>query len=636
MVMESGDAFRGALARVRDRLLAERSADGHWVGRLSSSALATATAAAAAAVAGGESERDLLGRTLAWIAAHQNADGGWGDTVRSRSNLSTTALCWAALAFDPEPQTRTETVRRAERFISDRAGGPNGVASGDLDPERVARAVIASYGKDRTFSAPILSMCALAGRLGEGRDAWREVPALPFELAACPERWLKWLRLPVVSYALPALVAIGQAKHHFDPPACPVARFARNFVRKRTLAVLERIQPASGGFLEAVPLTSFVAMSLAAIGRGDHPVVRKALGFLKASVREDGSLPIDTNLATWVTTLAVNALAESPEFDMLLGPAERARLRDWILGGRHLEVHPYTGAEPGGWAWTDLPGGVPDADDTAGALLALRHLVAADPPAPGQGLAVCEAAAAGVRWLLRLQNSDGGVPTFCHGWGALEFDKSAPDLTAHALRAWVAWLPDLPEDLATGVRRAVPRAAAYIERTQRPDGSWLPLWFGNELAEGETNPTYGTARVLLALEALGREQRLDAGLATRAMMARGAEWLLGAQGPDGGWGGAGGVAASIEETALALEALAGLILVPRTGENRTDLPVARARAAARRGVAWLIKETDAGRRMEPAPIGFYFAKLWYFERLYPLVFTVAALEKAAAAGLFAP
>ncbi len=32
---------------------------------------------------------------------------------------------------------------------------------------------------------------------------------------------------------------------------------------------------------------------------------------------------------------------------------------------------------------------------------------------------------------------------------------------------------------------------------------------------------------------------------------------------------------------------------------------------------------------QPAPIGFYFAKLWYYERLYPMVFTVAALEAVA-------
>jgi squalene-hopene/tetraprenyl-beta-curcumene cyclase len=31
--------------------------------------------------------------------------------------------------------------------------------------------------------------------------------------------------------------------------------------------------------------------------------------------------------------------------------------------------------------------------------------------------------------------------------------------------------------------------------------------------------------------------------------------------------------------------------------------------------------------MNPSPIGFYFAKLWYFERMYPLVFAVSALGR---------
>ncbi|MEZ5301754.1 MAG: hypothetical protein R3F11_14050 [Verrucomicrobiales bacterium] len=30
-----------------------------------------------------------------------------------------------------------------------------------------------------------------------------------------------------------------------------------------------------------------------------------------------------------------------------------------------------------------------------------------------------------------------------------------------------------------------------------------------------------------------------------------------------------------------------------------------------------------------APIGFYFAKLWYFEKLYPLAWTMAALRRLA-------
>jgi hypothetical protein len=36
---------------------------------------------------------------------------------------------------------------------------------------------------------------------------------------------------------------------------------------------------------------------------------------------------------------------------------------------------------------------------------------------------------------------------------------------------------------------------------QRADGSWVPLWFGNQDHPAEENPVYGTAKVLLAYAA---------------------------------------------------------------------------------------------------------------------------------------
>ena len=39
------------------------------------------------------------------------------------------------------------------------------------------------------------------------------------------------------TYALPALVAIGQARHHFAPSRNPAARFVRHALRARTLDV---------------------------------------------------------------------------------------------------------------------------------------------------------------------------------------------------------------------------------------------------------------------------------------------------------------------------------------------------------------------------------------------------------------
>ncbi|MEZ0263468.1 MAG: prenyltransferase/squalene oxidase repeat-containing protein, partial [Phycisphaerae bacterium] len=470
------------LARATAQLLAARTPAGHWTGELSSSALSTATATFALHLHSPDHHAPLIRAGLGWLVAHQNPDGGWGDTTLSHSNISTTALCWAALTIAGDDAD--DAVRRAEKWLAR--------AAGSLAPTDVARAIVARYGKDRTFSVPILTMCALAGRLGEGRDPWRYVTQLPFELAALPQSWYRFFRLPVVSYALPALISMGLARHHNRPTRNPITRSLRAVSRRRVLRVLRSIQPTGGGFLEATPLTSFVTMSLIGAGLHDHPVVAEAVGFLERSARPDGSWPIDTNLATWITTLSVNALAaRDGAVALALAPAERSTIREWLLNQQYRTRHPYTGAPPGAWAWTDLPGGVPDADDTPGALLAIHHLGEVDDR-------VTSAAHAGVRWLLDLQNSDGGIPTFCRGWTNLPFDRSGPDLTAHTILAWLAWRDRLPARTVRRIDRAVPRALRYLQRHQRPDGSWLPLWFGNQHAPDDENPTYGTAKVLLA------------------------------------------------------------------------------------------------------------------------------------------
>ena len=377
----------------------------------------------------------------------------------------------------------------------------------------------------------------------------------------------------------------------------------RNLTRKKTLRVLETIQPPNGGFLEATPLTSFVTMSLAGIGLADHPVTQKGVAFLKASIRPDGSWPIDTNLATWVTTLSVNALGEALPTDAL------APIRDWLLAQQYREEHPYTLAAPGGWAWTPLPGGVPDADDTPGALIALRNLGDVTD-------ATREAARQGCTWLLNLQNRDGGIPTFCRGWTNLPFDRSSPDLTAHTLRAWLAWRDELPE-LQPNIDDALQRAARFLAQNEGAsmDG-WAPLWFGSQHAPDEINWTYGTAKVAMALNEPA--QLAQPGGAMRQRGAR--NCLLHLQREDGAWGGFESGPASIEETALALEALSGI--GDEKGEDSADVQAARGR-----GANWLLEEVESGAWTNPSPIGFYFAKLWYYEKLYPVIFATGALER---------
>ena len=681
------EAFTETLQSARRALLAARTPAGQWEGDIPGGAFATAAAVFAlhqyrlacnddAAVRATDAQSSKLVRQgLGWLALNQNADGGWGETVESGSDVGSTALCWAAFTADSTTATGySSAVAAAEAWLAR--------AAGNLEPERLARAIADRYGTDPTLSVPILALCAVAGRLGPPPRAWRLVPQLPFERAVLPG--LNGNRLPVAHHALPAFLAVGLVRHVHLPTKNPVARAARAAARGRALRRIEQSPAGTAGASGAAPLTGFVVASLCAAGHVDSPAVRQGTDLLLRAARDDGSWPVETNLATRVTTLAVNALlttgsesahtpkpprgsterTESPAAPPRdpppdLSGADSAQIRDWLLRQHPTDV-PGT---PAGWAQSDVPGSVPDADDTAGALLALKHLggrieranpidpTASDGADTAAGLRALRrhfdadeptraAAAAGVRWLLDRQGADGGIPV----------DPSGSDLTAHALRAWRAWGPELPPDLQARVREASLAAVRYLVAQQRPGGSWLPLWFGSQRHPNGENPTYGTARVLRAAFSVPLRDALP--LNWTAAVRKGVEWLLSAQNTDGGWGGGAGIPPSVEETALAAESLANVLSHDRTvrsgidterddewtifhkmdevvldGEGESE----RVTAAVERAATWLVERTRRGREFPPAPIGRTAAGLWYVERLYPLAFTVAALEQVRAA-----
>ncbi len=298
----------------------------------------------------------------------------FGDTNRSHSNIATSLLVQAAWKLANFKASASQ-VDRLQQYIAS---------------QNCWDGLKRRYGKDKTFVVPILTNCALAGIA-----QWNQVPALPFEAAWLPQSWYRLARMPVVSYAVPALVAIGQVKFHFQPPRNPLLRGLRRQAIEPTLRVLRSMQPESGGYLEAVPLTSFVLMSLAGVGKLDLQVAKDCVRFIMDSRLADGSWPIDTNLATWVTSLSIVAyrrrsrnrvkipLEKAPtatEMDSrdAVGSTKpnsvTAQTLRWLLKCQHLRRHPFTGARPGGWGWTNLSGAVPDADDTPAALLAIASL----------------------------------------------------------------------------------------------------------------------------------------------------------------------------------------------------------------------------------------------------------------------
>lgn len=555
------------IRELTDKLCSLRQEDGIWRGVLSSSAISTSVSLFALYEIDKEKYRSLIEAAAKWLEDTMCEDGSWGDSVDSPSNPTATLLSFAALHAVGHDSPRTR------QLLTERFGG--------YSDDKIIEGVLKYYGKDLTFSVPILVMCAMTGVI----HSWDKIPSFPFELAVLPQRFFRFLNLPVVSYAIPALIAVGILR--FKKGKRGIVSGIRQQFIPSCLKVLTRLQPEDGGFLEAAPLTAFVSMCMSGAGYREHPVTKKAAQFLVNTVRADGSWPIDTDLSGWLTSLSIRVLGDDlPNRDFLL-----SRLKN----NQTKAEHPFTGAKAGGWGWSDLSGSVPDGDDTSGALIALHHLT---------GGIRCKGVKSGVKWLMALQNNDGGMPTFCKGWGKLPFDRSSADITAHALLALGGWRKQLPAAFQLQVEKSEKRLLTWLETHQAEDGSWTPLWFGDQDSDDEASPVYGTATALDYLAQLSFSS---------TMTQRGIEFLLQSQNEDGGWGGKKGVESKATLTGKALSALAGYADTPKT--------------AMERAVDYLLKRHEEGTLLKNEPIGLYFARLWYSEELYPLVFVLDGLKK---------
>lgn len=580
------EQIKTASEKLFNQLLDERNNKGVWDGQLSSSALANAVAVFALWKLNAENNKEYIQQGLIWLKNNINTDGGFGDTPISKSNLSTSLLCWSAFSIVNENSEFTSCIKKLESYLKSHIGS--------LGPKSISHAVLEHYADDRTFSVPILAMCALAGRLGN--DGWEYVPQLPYQFAALPNSFFRWLNLSVVSYAIPALISMGLIRQKMVPPKNSIIRLINNALESKLLKVLSEKQPDNGGFLEAIPLTAFVLMTLIGAGYKEHRVCKKAEAFLKQSMRNNGSFPIDTNLTTWVTTLAVNAM--SKEQFQSLQTSEKESISNWLLQQQHKTVHPFTKTPPGGWAWINTQGGVADGDDTSGALIALKKLKGNAPDA-------INSAKLGLNWLMGIQNNDGGFPTFCKGWGKLPFDASCPDITAHAIRAILEWQKEMDQAFSGKLEKSLSKAIKYLKNTQKNDGSWLPLWFGNEKDTKHENPVYGTSLVVYGLCCARNKGRAN----LDDMIEQGSYFLNACKNDDGSWGGNKNIHGSIEETSLAIKALHMSGFNSILGDSMN----------------WLINKLN--NPIQAAPIGLYFASLWYHEQMYPKVFALGALNE---------
>jgi squalene-hopene/tetraprenyl-beta-curcumene cyclase len=337
--------------------------------------------------------------------------------------------------------------------------------------------------------------------------------------------------------------------------------------------------------------------------------MRRGLEGLETFIIDDGTRRLEAcQSPVWDTCLAVLALADAghPPDDPAL-----VRAADWLLDQQVLARGDWSirrpELAPGGWAFEFANANYPDVDDTtevALALAAVRH------PEPQRVRSAIDRA---LTWVEGMQSRDGG-------WGAFDadnvrelirdlpfldfgevIDPPSADVTAHAVEMLAV--------LGRGAGRPASRGVDWLLANQEPDGSWFGRWGANHV--------YGTGAVLPAL--------VRAGISPQHLSVRRAvRWLENHQNHDGGWGEdlrsytdpawIGRGASTASQTAWALLAL------DAAGERS---------AAVARGVQWLIAtQRPDGGWDEPQFTGTGFPGDFYLNyHLYRIVFPVMALGR---------
>ena len=531
-------ALDAAIERATRALLALQRDDGHFVFELEADATIPAEYVLLVHYLGETPNNDLEAKIGVYLRRIQCDHGGWALYTGGGLDVSATVKAYFAL-----------------KMIGD---------SPDTPHMRRAREAVLAHGGAARSNVFTRILLALYGQID-----WSNTPAIPVEMILLP-RWFPvhtskmsyWARTVLV----PLLVLAALKPRARNPRAVQISElFAADAPKAKWRAphqnawwaaffhvldtVLKTIEPAWPGRLRKKAIARCVAfvterlngddglgaiypamansvMMYDALGcaptHPDRAIARRSIEKLLV-LRDDEAYCQPCVSPVWDTALVAHALMEAG----VGTDSATAELCDWLIPRQVLDVKGdwadvRPDVLPGGWAFQYNNAYYPDLDDTAVVVMALDRATAGKTTTDS----CAQAIARGREWVEGLQSHNGGwaafdadnmyyylnnIPFADHG--AL-LDPPTADVTARC----IGMLAQLGEPAHSP---RIQSAVDCLARTQEKDGSWFGRWGVNYI--------YGTWSVLAGLNAAGLD--LDSPPIRRA-----ADWLIGIQNADGGWG----------------------------------------------------------------------------------------------------
>lgn len=287
--------------------------------------------------------------------------------------------------------------------------------------------------------------------------------------------------------------------------------------------IIER-QEATGDWAGIIPamLNSMLGLRALDYDPNDPVVIRGFQALDNFAIETEDYYRIQPCVSpVWDTAWVIRALVDSgiaPDHPAIVKAGE------WLLQKQIIDYGDWTvknpQGTPGAWAFEFENRFYPDVDDTAVVVMALH---AAKLPNEQLKQKACDRA---LQWIASMQCKPGG-------WAAFDIDNDQDWLNAIPYGDLKAMIDPNTADVTARVLEMLgacnlsidshnlERSLSYLLNEQESEGCWFGRWGVNYI--------YGTSGVLCALALINPQKY-------QQQIARGANWLVSCQNPDGGWG----------------------------------------------------------------------------------------------------